>query len=216
MKGNLMDYMEVFGIFKKNLTIQERARLDVIPFSPDKLIEYKDDYVLFPGLIKDDDGRPLTINRIISRCSKIPGVRIVQSKYSVLSNDTADITKMDFAKREICEPKWYLLRKGILKNSLLKSFFDQEERFTGQTQIRERAIVYIYAWLIRRLISKKLLFNDQAVWCADTGDGDFSQHYVYLHFQTNKILIAFGDPYSARNRLGLLPSIIPNDISSEI
>ena len=88
---------------------------------------------------------------------------------AVLAEARAEIVK---SWRETCELKWYLLRKAILSGSLRKSFFDQEERFTGETQIRERAVVYVYTWLIRRLLRKKLIFNEQAIWCADNGDGE--------------------------------------------
>ncbi|OGY63086.1 MAG: hypothetical protein A2745_01555 [Candidatus Harrisonbacteria bacterium RIFCSPHIGHO2_01_FULL_44_13] len=216
MGNNFMDYMEVCEIWKTKLSIPEKTRLDVIPFSPAKLIECKDDYVLFPGLTQDGANRPLTINRIIFLCGKIPGVKFVQAKNSILSEEAADITKMDFVKRETCELKWYLLRKAILSGSLRKSFFDQEERFTGETQIRERAVVYVYTWLIRRLLRKKLIFNEQAIWCADNGDGDLSQYQAYVHFRTNKIMIMFCDPRSARNRLGLVPSMIPDIIQNPI
>lgn len=177
---------------------------EVIPFGPEILYwcsEPNNQFVLAPGLprygVKEN---PLTIVEIRKRFQlKMPELFAPCQALEVRDGMS------NFANDRTCLPDWYLISKNVIDSETIGKFFKKMEinrDSAGRSPwIAETAVVYVYAWLLFKLLRGVEIFSEIPILCEDMyGDGKANR--VYVQFINEKIVIAKSIPM-----YGYAPSI---------
>ncbi|UZE93410.1 MAG: hypothetical protein IB617_01080 [Candidatus Nealsonbacteria bacterium] len=170
MGKNFFGVEEVAKYFGIQLTKEELSKIAEIPFSDKTLQECKDTHILFLGINRDKEGKPLTIHRFKEMFPENG-----QPKFYSYQGSWYD--KEEFANKETPELRWYLMRKSILEESRSKTY-EQQEKLLKENEERERAIVYVYEMLLMfKATGERLFKDDDCVWCKDI---DVAGFHVYI------------------------------------
>ncbi len=181
MGPNFISLEEAATVFPCDFS--DLLQLQSIPYSKGLLYQLSEPecpFVLVPGIpfVHRGKTRPLTIATMRDIFSNTPG----------LFAETIEFYQPDyqFIHNHICLPQWYLLSKNPKNLPDVRKLLINMEMFQGDYVI-ERAVVYIYTWLLFYNLRKESIFTGD--WVI-TGD-DFSPHvptnHACLFFNENKI-----------------------------
>lgn len=162
------------------LTISEKIGIDLpsepplVPFDIDLLKDKANDYLLVLGVSKFIDNSSMNIVSL----QKIFGVNPDIAEPCFYNQDW--YLQEKFASREL-ENKWFLIRKDIFNNSraLLPELLSKSYIFPS-------AILCSYTFFIFWLISGKVLWQDDFIWCDDV-DHNGDRVYVGRYYDSAKI-----------------------------
>lgn len=168
---------------------------ETIPFSESLLYygsEPDNEYVLVPGLFAfgAKRQRPLTIAAIRER--------FLVSHPDLFRPCQPFDEPTSFINNYVCSPRWYLLSKKVLDLATINKFITNPDCWNV-----DRAVVYIYAWILFWILRKEEIFPDALIRCADT----------YSQIHRTKACVAFIDQRIAiiqhppSQMVGLVPSI---------
>lgn len=180
---NFISLEETLKIFPR--APAELTGYDTIPFSRELLYycsEPEHPFILFPAM---------------SRCGKIPLTIFAMrqltdgAKYDLFApwSREVDLYKPMFLTQETCESRWHLVSKAVLDHPKLKKFCDAHE-FCYENFEAERAVVYVYAWLLWRIAKRETLFLDNPVRTLNnfaTRPGYATM--AYLTFKSGKVAV---------------------------
>lgn len=192
MGKNLIKLDEVLNVFPGRKDIL--AGYETIPFS-DRLLyhcsEPNNEHVLVPGIMTvGNKQNPLTIVEMKNR---------FLLKYPNLFTHSEELENpvFSFTNTYTCLPKWYLLSKKVLDIETVKGFMEPERWDI------ERAVVYIYAWILFWILRREEIFSDSLLECAD----------LYSRLHRTKPCLAFIDQritiaqHPSSKMVGWVPSL---------
>lgn len=171
------------------------AGYETIPFS-DSLLYYgsepDNEYVLVPGLFAFGNKKqhPLTIAAIRDR--------FLISKPNLFRPCQPLEDPTSFVNNYVCLPRWYLLSKKVLDLEAINNFMKNPADWSV-----DRAVVYIYAWILFAVLRHEEIFSDALIRCSD----------LYSQLHRTKTCVAFIDQQIALTQhptsrmVGLVPSI---------
>lgn len=200
MGDNFISLEEALTIFpcRKN----ELVGYETIPFSSELLYfcsEPENPFILVPGIARHGSkNRPLTIVEMRNHFSKeFPNLfapcQALENQISVFTNNNTGL------------PTWYLISKKVLDIEAIKKFFNKleinkDEEGNSPWGV-ERAVVYIYAWILFLMLRNEDVFAEAPIRCTDCY-GAKSGAVVCIQFINRKIVIA-----KAAGLWGIVPSV---------
>ncbi len=199
MGKNFLGIPEVHKAFGVTLTPEELKEVEVISFGGKalglaELEPLKETHVLFLGVSRDGQGKPLTINRLRELFPRTGQPRFAPYDW---------FAKEEFATKPTPRLRWYLMRKEILPESMGKTWREQE-RLLKPDEERPLAVEVTYLAFFYYLINRERLFEHDYVWCRDR---DPVGKYAFVGlFTPEGFNVYYTWPQNAFPRLGLIPS----------
>src|SRR3989344_1103740 len=178
---------------------------DVIPFSSQLLYDCSESehpFILFPA-ITGSGNISLTIDNMRRLLSS--------GQYDFFNPFPRDPKERaaKFLYEITCEPRWYLISKNVTTVGPMKKFCAEHDYPYGNFKAAP-AIVYIYAWVLFKLLRKKTLFLENLLCCRDNYADRKNGPQVYLNFKTGKISFGYWHrPQDGGDNLGIAPSVDP-------
>jgi hypothetical protein len=145
--------MRHFGV---RLSDSELAAMATIPFSHKVLEACKDTHLLFPGY-------PFTILDVRDRGN---------AELFYADVDEAWYKDEKFANQERVDPRWYLMRRGPVSDSMDKNWQEQTALLT-EGEVVPRACEVVYQTILTYLATGERLFEDVYVRTNDLGSGGY-------------------------------------------
>ncbi len=161
MGRNFLGVEEVAEHFGLQLTGEERKKIRQVPFSEQTLLRCKDSHILFLGVGRDANGKPLTIERLRELFPASGQPRFRSYPKSAQSHE-------GYATRETPHLRWYLIARDLREESRSKPHW-QQEQFLREGEYRETAVAYVYMMLLMSKARGERLFQDDLVWCKSAG-----------------------------------------------
>lgn len=191
MGDNFLGVEEVSEHFDADFTKDDLRKLEIIPFTRKELEERRDTHVLVAGY-------PLSIKEIRHTAPRL-----------FCTGEEAWYDEYPLAKEEV-NLRWYLVRKGIVKNSTNKNWGEQQAML-GKNEEAPRACVLVYAIVLFALVRGVRLFQKTYArtastakdgYCFDVGSLDKGGLKSAATFPGNK----WGD-------VGIASSVMPSSVS---
>ncbi len=181
-KDNFIGLDEALSVFPSNKA--DLTGLDIIPYSQELLYtcsEAETPFLLFPGLqrIGSKKSFPLTISNMRRYFKDLTD--LFTPRLTFVSH--AETPAFNY---EICMPRWYLISKKALTEPKAAQFFVNTE--LGDIWRAERAVVYVYAWILMKLARKEHIFRERQIACSDPFPGSKILQMA-LDFGTQKITV---------------------------
>ena len=146
-------------------------RLPPIRCSESDLRSCRRSYLLILGVPVDAKGNRLTINRMRAYFGINPAV----SEPCFYNQDW--YLKEKFANETSLQPRWYLLRRSVLRNTRGRQPSDSEKSLEAN-QVLPPAILVAFAFFANYFVNEgEILFKHEFLWCADH-DRNGDQIYV--------------------------------------
>lgn len=160
------------------------ASFDLVPFSRELLYicsEKENPFILFPAF-HVCASLPLTILHLHDL--------ITLRKYDLFLPfpQELEIMKPAFFAKTTCEPRWYLLSKEVMGMKLLKKFCAETD-YDYRNFRAAPAVVYIYAWMLFKILRKETLFLENTLYTGDKYADRMRAGTACLNFKSGKIRI---------------------------
>ncbi len=145
-----------------------------VPYDAKMLKKVSKEYLLVLGVPKMENGRPLTLNNLREHFGLDPA----QKEPCFYNQDW--YIKEKFANATTLKPRWYLLRKQVLKETrgvrpdILEGKLKRGEKFP--TAILTAFTFFVYYFLN----NKAMLWKHDFIWCSDkdkNGDRIYTGRY---------------------------------------
>lgn len=153
MGENMIHLKEVWSVFPR--PEEEIVGYEIIPYSREFLYNCTepDEYVLVPGLPSyGKDSKSLTIREMRRIAgTKLPNLFAPAPELETPTNSTMDTLT--------CLPQWYLLSKKVMDEGTIHKFCEHLEIHIKNSWAIERSVVYVYAWLLFRLLRNEEIFQ---------------------------------------------------------
>jgi len=176
---NFLGVEEVAEHLGIGLTGKERARVRDIPYSEATLQQCKDSHILFLGVGRDKEGKPLTI-RCLREMFPAGGQPCFRSY------PRGSETEQAYSDKETPHLRWYLIARSLREESRSKPYW-QQHLFLKENEYREKAVVYVYMMLLMYKARGERLFERDLVLCRDVGSdgapviaGYFAREGIYV------------------------------------
>ncbi len=203
-KDNFISLEEARSIFPNEII--NTYNLDLVPFSEKLLFhcsEAEQPFILFPAFPAANN-LPLTIKNLRNYIMKLKRWDL----FLPFSKDL-ELRMPSFINKITCQPRWYLLSRKVLEINSLKKFCAENE-YTYKNFRAAPAVVYIYAWLLFRLIRKETLFLEDLLHTGDKYADRIYAGMAYLNFKAGKIGIGnLVNPIENLKDIGYSPSVDP-------
>lgn len=196
------DVLEIFPWKKKDLG----DNYDLIPYSQELLYNLSSEenpFILFPAFNKIGNVS-LTINTLKDFTSA--------GKYDFFQPMAREILtqRPSFVYRATCAPRWYLLSKEVMTRQVFNLFCAEADYDPDQFRPTS-AVVYVYCWIIFKILRRKTLFLENRVHTIDSYSDRLHAGMAYLLFNSGKIAVAdWVNPADDIRHTSIVPSVAPH------
>jgi len=205
---NFISLDEALKIFPNKKS--ELTGYDLVPFSQEALYhcsEEKNPFILIPALPKCGKSLMLTVNEFH---------KMVYPKYDFFASWTdIHVHQPPFIYKSVCEPRWYLISKKAMEAGEKRRFCAEHEWSERDFEI-EHAVVYVYAWILFKMVRNENIFLGGTFECLDTFSRALSSLTV-IDCQMGKIHIGHWRPSNPKLPDPLVvPSVEPYTPNSRV
>jgi len=185
MGQNFLGINTVMQHFGVHFTDDELESLATIPFTEKVLTVCSNTHLLFPG------ARLSLLN--VRECA--PSAFWPQDWYE----------KRAFARDELVDCRWYLVRRDVVPRSTRWSYGEQQA-YIGENEYVPRACELVYGVILNYLSREERLFKDTSTRCTDTCKGLYVRVGTFQRYGIN-LNVSYG--YECGCHLGLVTARNP-------
>ncbi len=161
MGKNFLGVEEVGQHLGVRLSPEDLARVRDVSFSEATLRQNSDSHILFLGIARDSEGKPLTITRLRQMFPR-------EGQPRFRSYLKPSEPRQLYSDRATPQLRWYLISRSLRDESRSKPYWQQEQSLR-KNEYRERAVVYVYMMILVFKARGQRLYEEDLVWCNDTG-----------------------------------------------